>query len=198
MVRRRGRQPEAEDLYKRYVAEFDGSVDYHYQGIEKHFQRMAKKAIEELQSRGIGHPAPEIAGLDLDGRPMTLASYRGKVVLLSFWATWCFPCMKLLPHEAELAARLRDRPFAIVGVNSDTDEAAARDAVAKHEIPWRSFRDRAAGGSSISGAWDVLGFPTLYLIDHEGAIRRRWIGSPPPADLDQQIDRLVKAAGRRG
>jgi hypothetical protein len=106
--------------------------------------------------------------------------------------------MKLVPHERELAASLRDRPFAIVGVNSDTDETAVKDAVAKHQIRWRSFRDHATGQRPISGAWDVLGYPTLYLIDHAGVIRKRWIGSPPPEVLDREIDRLVEAATRQG
>ncbi len=125
---------------------------------------------------------------------MTLAEYRGKVVLLSFWASWCFPCIKLIPHEQALAARLKDRPFVIVGINSDADPATALEVVAKHQIQWRSFRDRAAGERPISGAWDILGYPTLYLIDHAGVIRKRWIGSPPPADLDREVDRLVEAA----
>jgi thiol-disulfide isomerase/thioredoxin len=192
------RQPEAEALYDQFIEQFDGRTNYSYSGIEQEFRNFARKALRELRSRGIGHPAPEIAGVDLEGRPMTLSEYRGKVVLLSFWATWCFPCMKLIPHERELAARLRDKPFAIVGVNCDTDEAAVKDALAKHQIHWRSFRDHATGDRPISGTWDVLGYPTLYLIDHEGVIRKRWIGSPPPADLDREVDRLVKVASLRG
>jgi thiol-disulfide isomerase/thioredoxin len=192
------RQPEAESLYEQFITEFDGRTKYSYQGIEQHFQDHARKALNELRSRGIGHPAPEIAGVDLEGRPMTLSAYRGKVVLLSFWATWCFPCMKLLPHEQELAARLRDRPFAIVGVNSDTDQAAVSDALTKHQVQWRSFRNRTTGKQTVSGAWDVIGYPTLYLIDHEGVIRKRWIGSPPPEVLAREIDRLVEVASSRG
>jgi thiol-disulfide isomerase/thioredoxin len=130
--------------------------------------------------------------------PMTLSGYRGKVVLLSFWATWCFPCMKLLPHEQELAARLCDRPFAIVGVNSDTDEATLRDTLAKHQVCWLSFRNRVTGKRPISEAWNIVAYPTLYLIDHVGVIRKRWIGSPPPEDLDRAIDRLIVAAPRPG
>jgi hypothetical protein len=54
------------------------------------------------------------------------------------------------------------------------------------------------GKRPVSGAWDVLGYPTLYLIDHAGVIRKRWIGSPPPEVLDREIDRLVEAATRQG
>ncbi len=124
---------------------------------------------------------------------MTLSAFRGKVVLLSFWGAWCLPCMKYIPHEQALATRLEGKPFAIVGVNGDTDDEAIADAVATHKISWRSFRNKRAGKTKISDEWDILGWPTLYLIDQEGVIRERWIDSPPPDELNRAIDQLVDA-----
>ena len=100
--------------------------------------------------------------------------------------------MKMVPHERELAARLADKPFAIVGVNGDQDEAAAATAVEKFEIPWRSFRDQRPGQKLISDEWTAF-YPTVLLIDHKGIIRQRWTGSPPLTVLDQRIEELIDA-----
>ncbi len=186
-------QIEAEELYKKFLREFDGQYKYSYQGIERTYRELAKTQLEELKFRGIGKPSPEIVGVDLDGRPMKLSEYRGKVVLLSFWGTWCLPCMKLIPHEQALASRLEGKPFAIVGVNGDTDDEVIMDAVATHKITWRSFRNRRAGKTKISDKWDLLSWPTLYLIDHEGVIREKWIGSPALDELNRAIDQFVDA-----
>ena len=122
------RQPEAEELYRRFIQQFDGQFEYPNQRIEQTYHQWARTQLDEIASRGIGKPAPQIVGIDLDGQSMKLSDYRGKVVLLSFWATWCYPCMKLIPHERKLAERLADGAFAIVGVNGDKDVQAAREA----------------------------------------------------------------------
>jgi thiol-disulfide isomerase/thioredoxin len=140
-----------------------------------------------------GQSAPEIAGLDLNGQPMTLSEYRGRVVLISFWATWCAPCMKLIPHERELIDQFQDQQFVIVGVNADDDAEAVAQAVAKHGITWRSFRDARPGAKKISDEWSAL-FPTLCLIDHKGIIRQRFHGVPPHDVLQEMVADLVEAA----
>jgi len=183
------RQEEAERLYEKLLADFDGQTKYMGQNVEQEYRRRAALQLKAIRFSPTGRLAPEIVGVDLDGRPMALSEYRGKVVLLSFWATWCPPCMKLIPHERELARRLQDRPFAIVGVNGDGNEV---DAV-QYGITWRSFRDERPGMGSISDEWTAF-FPTLLLIDHKGIMRKRFTGSPPPEVLDRMVDDLVEAA----
>ena len=68
------------------------------------------------------------------------------------------------------------------------------EALKKHQITWRSFRDKRAGKAAISDEWKILGYPTLYLIDHQGIIRQRWIGAPPAEELNRAVDALVAAA----
>jgi RNA polymerase sigma-70 factor (ECF subfamily) len=185
------RQEEAVRLFEQLLKEFDGSDPT--LGVEKQFLRVALAELEEIRFRAVGRPVPEIDGEDLVGRPMKLSQFRGKVVLLSFWATWCFPCMKLITHERALVKRLEGKPFALVGVNSDSEAEVLKDALKTHEISWRSFRDRRSGKPAISDEWKILGYPTLYLIDHQGIIRHRWIGAPPPEELNRAVDRLVGA-----
>jgi thiol-disulfide isomerase/thioredoxin/predicted esterase len=190
------RQAEAEVLFEQFCSEFDGKRSYRYQQIEQYLRHLAQDQLKELRFRAVGKPAPAIAGIDLDGRPMTLNQYRGRVVLLSFWGTWCFPCMKLIPHELELAGRFRDQPFEIVGVNCDSNVEKARQAAARNKMTWRSFRDQSGEGPAITSHWKILGYPTLYLVDHHGMIRKRWIGSPSPEELAHAVGVLVDAARR--
>lgn len=185
------RQAEAEEMYQQFLEKFDGQHTYHYQGIEKNLREQAEKRLEGMRFCGIGQPAPEVVGVDLDGKPMKLSEYRGKVVLLSFWATWCSPCMNMIPHERAIAMRLQDKPFTIVGVNGDTAEAAIQKAVTTYEITWRSFRNGRPGKIAIFEEWKNIGWPTLYLIDQKGVIREKWLDAPPLDKLDRAIDQLL-------
>ena len=199
-------QPEAERLYRHVVAQAAQVADDWNrlsQQVPESFQRFpegdrwvprAEAELTEIKARGLGELAPALAGDDLDGKPIRLTEYRGKVVLLTFWASWCPPCLALVPHERELAARLAGRPFAVVGVNGDEDPAAARKSAADKGVTWRSFRGQGATGVPVSRAWAVKGWPTLYLIDQEGVIRKRWVGAPPAEALSREVERLVAAA----
>ncbi|MBY0228580.1 MAG: redoxin domain-containing protein [Gemmataceae bacterium] len=186
------RQEEAERLFARFLDEFDGKRSYSYQGIEQRYRQQAEGQAAELRQRAAGRPAPALEGTSLDGKPLSLASYKGRAVLLSVWATWCFPCMKLVPHEKALAERLKGKPFALLGVNCDQDKDKARAAAARTGMGWPSFSE----GTRIVKEWRVFGYPTLYLIDHHGIIRKRWIGAPPPATLDRHCALLADAAER--
>jgi dienelactone hydrolase/thiol-disulfide isomerase/thioredoxin len=190
------RQAEAQELFEHFLAEFDGKYSYHAQGIEQQYIAEAKDQLVELRQRAVGQPAPEITGIDLDDKRMKLSDYRGRVVLLNFWGTWCFPCMKLISHELELVKTFQMQPFDIVGVNCDADIPKARAAVAQTKMTWRSFRDKIDDKSTITTQWKVLGFPSLYLIDHHGTIRKRWVGSPAADELEHMVGVLVDAARR--
>jgi serine/threonine protein kinase/thiol-disulfide isomerase/thioredoxin len=147
------------------------------------------------QPPAVGMPAPDIDGEDLDGACFRLSDYRGSVVLLDFWGFWCPHCRNMIPQERALVTRMRGRPFALIGVNSDRDPAKLRADLAAHQVNWRSFKNvRSDGGESISKAWAVTGWPTLYLIDHNGVIRERWIGAPHPQVLETKIEELVREA----
>jgi len=105
----------------------------------------------------------------------------------------------MYPHERSLVKKLADQPFALVGVNSDKDRDALKDVLEKEKITWRSFWNGPMGTQGpISEAWNVSGWPTLYLIDHRGVIRRKWEGSPGEKVLDDAIEKLVREAEKGG
>src|SRR3981081_1367828 len=102
-----------------------------------HSQAMASTSVDGITLE----PAPDFELKSLDGRAVRLSDFHGKVVVLNFWATWCAPCMALVPQERSLVDRLKGRPFALVGVNGDADKDAAKRVIEKEGMTWRSFWD---------------------------------------------------------
>jgi len=158
----------------------------------------ARPLLFAMRNLAIGKVVPDIIGNDLDGEKFKLSDYRGKVVMLSYWATWCPHCMALVPHERALVKRLEGTPFVLIGVNGDRngEKKIVQQRIEKEQIAWRSFW----GGVAIATKWNVEYWPAIFIIDHNGVIRQRF-GVVSAADLDRAIDPLVaaakKAAGKK-
>src|SRR5579885_2948515 len=99
----------------------------------------------------------------------------------------------MYPHERSLVSRLAGKPFAILGVNSDDQRDGLKTAMEKEHITWRSWFEGGRGGP-IARRWNVQGWPTLYVVDARGIIRRKYLGPPGDEVLDEVIDGLVKEA----
>lgn len=139
-----------------------------------------------------GERAPDIAGKDLDGKAMKLSDYKGKVVLLDFWAYWCGPCVSMFPHNKELVEKYKGRPFVILGVNEDRAPKDITNGNAKHKLTWRSFQDGTAG-SKIVRQYKIEAFPTMMILDGNGVVRKVIVGAggQNAALLDKTIAELV-------
>src|SRR5262249_24220295 len=130
------------------------------------------KARYMVTSLTIGKVAPDIVGEDLDGTPLKLSDYRGKVVLLVFSGDWCGICRTQYPYERLLLELYQAWPFAIVGVDSGSSVDAARQNHIDQHLAYRSWWDGAQSTpGSIASAWNVQGWPTAYLLDADGVIR---------------------------
>jgi thiol-disulfide isomerase/thioredoxin len=173
---------EAAGLFDRVVADYGQGVG----SGTKELADRAKSEVFELRRLGVGKVAPEIEGEDLEGRKRKLSDYRGKVVVLNFWGVWCGACMAMVPEERKLVERMARKPFALVGVNSDEDQAKVKRVMEKEKMTWPSFRDGAQG--PISKAWNVESWPTVYVLDRKGVIRYRNVRGQA---LDQAVERLV-------
>jgi hypothetical protein len=101
----------------------------------------------------------------------------------------------MYPHERSLVKRLADKPFAIIGVNSDTDREALKQTLKDEQITWRSFWNGGSTNGPISTTWNVHGWPTIYVLDAEGKIRYRGVKGEK---LDQAIDTLLAELDRSG
>lgn len=116
-----------------------------------------------------GQPAPEFTLDDLDGQPVSLSQFRGKVVLLDFWASWCGPCIGDLPHLRQIKERTAGQPVVFLNLSLDTDEAAWRKAIEKHGI--EGVHVRAHGFySDPARSYNINGIPSYYLVDSRGVI----------------------------
>jgi hypothetical protein len=101
----------------------------------------------------------------------------------------------MYPHERSLVKKMADKPFALIGVNSDEDLAELKPVLKEEQITWRSFWNGKEGtGGPISTEWNVHGWPTLFVIDHKGVIRHKWLGNPGNDKLDAAIEKLVEEA----
>ncbi len=102
----------------------------------------------------------------------------------------------MYPHERSLVKKLTDKPFALIGINSDKDKKELKKAMTKEKITWRSFWDGGSTNGPIARSWKVKGWPTLVLIDAKGVIREKWNGSPrDPQVIDRAIDKLLAEMG---
>lgn len=99
----------------------------------------------------------------------------------------------MLPHERSLVERLKNEPFALLGINTDSDKDEYNKKAKEYKVTWRSAWEGSKSGP-ISTKWGIEGFPTLYLIDHKGVIQKMWLGGPEEAELDKLIDELVAKA----
>ncbi len=98
----------------------------------------------------------------------------------------------MYPHERSLVKRLKDEPFALIGVNSDDDLEALKPALEKEQITWRSFWNGLEGtGGPISKAWNVRSWPTIYVLDASGKIRFKNVHEK---ELDEAVDKLLVEA----
>ena|SRR5438309_266789 len=95
----------------------------------------------------------------------------------------------MYPHERSLVKRLADKPFVLLGVNSDRDRDALKKVMEKEEITWRSWFDGGGTGGPIATKWNVHGWPTVYVIDADGVIRYRDVREK---ELDEAVDALLR------
>jgi peroxiredoxin len=135
---------------------------------------LATRIRKMVDTLTVGKVAPEIVGRDLDGTPMKLSDYRGKVVALIFSGEWCGICRTQYPYERLLLELYKSWPFALVGVNSDADRDAAREGMADRGLTYRAWWDGDQPENTsgpIATNWAVSGWPTVYVIDGTGVIR---------------------------
>jgi thiol-disulfide isomerase/thioredoxin len=155
----------------------------------------AEKELIQLLHFSLGKVAPNIEADSIEGKKFKLSDSRGKITVLSFWASWCGPCMQLVPVERALTKRMKGKPFTLIGVNGDGILPDAQRAVAHEKMTWPSFWNGKDGADGpISSAWNVSGWPTVYVLDANRIIRFKFEGYGDSISnmLNGSVDELIK------
>ena len=162
-----GDRDAAEELYETFGKLFAQSKD---KKLARYAKRKILKQSDSPLAHLVGKPL-ELEGTTVDGRPFDWKQYRGKVVLVDFWATWCGPCVREIPNLLKAYEKYHDRGFEVVGISLDQDREALEEFLEKHNIPWATlFDEEAAGVHPMARKYGIRAIPAPILVDRQGKV----------------------------
>ncbi len=170
------------DLAKRFEKEKPNTQNPHIKAFISQVQRM--KGLE------MGSIAPEIALKTPDDKIVTLSSYRGKYVLIDFWASWCGPCRRENPNVVRIYNKFKDKGFDILGVSLDQDKTSWTKAIEKDGLVWKHVSDLQYWNSVAAAAYGVQAIPAQFLVDKDGKLIAKFVGGSD--ELEAKLTELLK------
>lgn len=150
--------------------------------------QMLHKIVAQQSALSPGTPCPEIALPDPNGKEIRLSSFKGKVVLIDFWASWCKPCRVEMPNVIALYKKYKDKGFEIFGVSLDKDKASWVKAIKEDGITWPQVSDLKFWNSEVVPVFNVEAIPFTVLVDKNGMIAAKGLRG---ADLENKIKELL-------
>lgn len=175
-------------LFEQLTKDFPGTRPAHEAaqmlvGMESQREQMKIQAALR-----IGATFPDFDVKDLTGAPLSVALFKGKVVLIDFWATWCGPCITELPAVLAAYSRYKDKGFEIIGISLDRDEATLKRFITDRKMTWPQYFDGQEWQSPLAAKYGVNAIPATYLLDGEGRIVAKNLRGPA---LEQELARLL-------
>jgi cytochrome c biogenesis protein CcmG, thiol:disulfide interchange protein DsbE len=168
--------------------------------VDEPYDRVVGNLIQQLDGDLQDRPAPSFQVSDLNGNPVSLSAFRGEVVFLNFWASWCPPCLEEFPSMLALATAMRDRPFRMIALTQDEDPEAMLAFLRTLDLPDDRILIAQDPEGQVAHAYGTRLLPESYIIDPRGMIVARFAGerdwSRPEAQ--QLTERLVRHPWRVG
>jgi peroxiredoxin len=137
----------------------------------------------------VGSVAPAFALKDIDGKALDLNDYRGKVVLLDYWATWCGPCRSEIPHFIEFQDKYAGQGFQAMGISMDDGPQPVQEFYKQFKINYPVAMGTTQLAESYGG---VLGLPVTFLIGRDGKIAAKYVGATETSVIQQKVESLLK------
>ena len=167
--------------------------DYRATNPYPEYNAPVQAALDKAMALQPGRPAPDFTLADLDGQPVSLSQFRGKVVLLDFWASWCGPCISNLPDLRKIKKETAGQPVVFLNLSLDSSDAAWRKAIEKHGIEGVHVRP-GVSRSGAASAYNVRGIPAYFLVDPRGMILERLSGAGI-GDTDAVVAKILESLG---
>jgi peroxiredoxin len=178
-----------DDAEKRYKVFIDK-----YGHLNPKFLAAANAALDDLpglKRLAVGQEPIPFSVKDITGKPLSLGNYRGKVVLIDFWASWCMPCKVEMPNVVRIHKKYKDRGFEIIGISLDSDRKAFESYIKAAGMEWPQYFDGKGWQNEVADKYKVRAIPATFLVDKKGKIRYRTLRS---AELEKAVERLLTEA----
>jgi peroxiredoxin len=162
-----------------------------YAYVNPKFLAAAQSSLEDLEvlkTLTVGKEPIPFSVEGLDGKTISLADYRGKVLLIDFWATWCMPCKVEMPNVIRVHKKFNEKGFEIIGISLDNNREAVEQYIKDNNMTWPQFFDGKGWQNTVAQQYRVRSIPATYLIDKNGKIRYRSLRGE---DLETAVEKLL-------
>jgi peroxiredoxin len=172
------------------IEEVEEALSYIDKSIyDTKFIRLARKRVNDIRGTTVGYTATDFAQTTPDGKTVKLSDFRGKYVLVDFWASWCRPCRIENPNVVSAYNKFKDKGFTVLGVSLDSNKDPWLAAIKQDNLTWMHVSDLKGWGNEVAKLYGVTGIPQNFLIDKEGKIVAKDLRGPA---LDEKLAEIIK------
>jgi thiol-disulfide isomerase/thioredoxin len=154
-----------------------------------HYGKKIKDVLDIAKKLAVGNAAPSFAQNNVSDKPISLASFKGKYVLVDFWASWCGPCRAENPNVVKVYQKYHPKGFDILGVSLDEKKDKWQEAIKKDNLNWMQVSDLQGWKNSVAVLYGVQGIPMNFLLNRDGKIIAKGLRGD---DLEKKLDEVLK------